>query len=441
MQIFDVAVIGAGAAGMMCAAVAGQRGLSVVLIDHATRIGEKIRISGGGRCNFTNADVGPGNFLSANPHFCRSALARYTPRDFLALLKSHRIAYHEKHRGQLFCDDSAEQIIAMLEAECAQGRVAWRTGCTVSRIGRDGGGVARGRASAPEPTAPETYMLETSAGTMRAAKLVIATGGLSIPKIGATDFGFRIAKQFGLKLIEPRPALVPLTFAGEAAGNAASHAAGGAASDALSFKELAGVAVEVDIETAGHYGRGRFREDLLFTHKGLSGPAVLQISTHWQRGAALQIDLAPGRDVGAELIASKRGAAMGVTAALARTLPKRLAQALCESGPGGAPGGAPGGNTAGLVGRMLADTPDRALIMLGARVNQFTLTPDGTEGFRKAEVTAGGVDTRALSSQTMQAANVPGLYFIGEVVDVTGWLGGYNFQWAWASAVACAKAL
>ena len=429
MQSFDVAIIGAGAAGMMCAAVAGQRGLSVVLIDHATRIGEKIRISGGGRCNFTNVDVGPGNFLSANPHFCRSALARYTPRDFLALLKSHRIAWHEKHRGQLFCDDSAEQIIAMLEAECAQGRVAWRTGCTVGRIGRTSGAVARGGASVSEGAGRETYALETSAGPMRAAKLVIASGGLSIPKIGATDFGFRIAKQFGLKVIEPRPALVPLTFSGDAAG--------GAAGCTLSFKELAGVAVEVDIETAGHYGRGRFREDLLFTHKGLSGPAVLQISTHWQRGAALQIDLAPGRDVGAELIASKRGAAMGVTAALARTLPKRLAQALCESGPGGAPGG----NTAGLAGRMLADTPDRALTMLGARVNQFTLTPDGTEGFRKAEVTAGGVDTRALSSQTFEAANVPGLYFIGEAVDVTGWLGGYNFQWAWASAVACAKAL
>jgi predicted Rossmann fold flavoprotein len=396
---FDVAIIGAGAAGMYCAAVAGQRGLRVVLIDHAARIGEKIRISGGGRCNFTNVDVGPANFLSANPHFCRSALARYTPRDFLALLKSHRIAFHEKHRGQLFCDDSAEQIISMLQAECGLGKVAWRTGCTVGAVRRDGAG----------------YTLDTSAGEISAAKLVIATGGLSIPKIGATDFGYRVARQFGLKIIEPRPALVPLTFAG-------------ASPRALQFKDLAGVALEADVETVGPYGRGYFREDLLFTHKGLSGPAVLQISTHWQRGEVLQIDLLPGRDIGAELVAAKRGAAGGVAAALARVLPKRLAQALCDAEPD-------------VAGRLLADCPDRALASLGARVNHLTVTPDGTEGFRKAEVTAGGVDTRELSSQTMEALRAPGLHFIGEVVDVTGWLGGYNFQWAWASAVACANTL
>ena len=398
---FDVAIIGAGAAGMLCAALAGQRGLSVVLIDHAGRIGEKIRISGGGRCNFTNVDVGPANFLSANPHFSRSALARYTPHDFLALLKTHRIAFHEKHRGQLFCDDSAEQIIALLTEECARGNVAWRTACVVSAVRCGSAG----------------YHLDTVAGEIIASKLVIATGGLSIPKIGATDFGYRIARQFGLKIIEPRPALVPLTFAGS-----------GSTPGAIGFKDLAGVALEVDIETTGHYGRGHFREDLLFTHKGLSGPAVLQISTHWRRGAPLRIDLLPGTDIGAALIGSKRGAAIGVATALARVLPKRLAQALCEAEPG-------------IAGQMLADCPDRLLTALGARINHFDLTPSGTEGFRKAEVTAGGVDTRDLSSQTMEARRTPGLYFIGEVVDVTGWLGGYNFQWAWSSAAACANAL
>ena len=386
---------------MLCAAMVGQRGLSVVLIDHAERIGEKIRISGGGRCNFTNIDVGPANFLSANPHFSRSALARYTPLDFLALLKTHRIAFHEKHRGQLFCDESAEQIIAMLTDECARGNVAWRTACAVSAVRRESAG----------------FRLDTVAGEITASKLVIATGGLSIPKIGATDFGYRIARQFGLKIIEPRPALVPLTFAGS-----------GSIPGAIGFKDLAGVALEVDIETAGHYGRVHFREDLLFTHKGLSGPAVLQISTHWQSGAPLQIDLLPGMDIGAELVAAKRGAAFGVATALARVLPKRLAQTLCDA-------------DASVAGRMLADCPDRALAALGARINQFAVMPGGTEGFRKAEVTAGGVDTRELSSQTMEAARAPGLHFIGEVVDVTGWLGGYNFQWAWSSAMACAKAL
>ena len=424
MKKFDVAIIGAGAAGMLCAALAGQRGRRVVLIDHATRIGEKIRISGGGRCNFTNIEVGPANFLSANPHFCRSALARYTPKDFLTLIKSHGIAFHEKHRGQLFCDDSAEQIISMLEQECARGGVAWRTGCAVSAVRRDGAG----------------YLLDTGAGAIAASKLVIATGGLSVPKIGASDFGYRIARQFGLTLVEPRPALVPLTFSHVEVSAATAMSASeppklktkkaetAARAVAFAFKDLAGLALEVDIATAGHYGRGHFREDLLFTHKGLSGPAVLQISTHWQRGAALQIDLLPGVDIGAELIASKRGASSGVATALTRVLPKRLAQALCDAEPGAA-------------GRMLADCPDRVLTALGARINRFVLTPDGTEGFRKAEVTAGGVDTRALSSQTMEAAPVRGLYFIGEAVDVTGWLGGYNFQWAWASAAACASAL
>ena len=401
MQQFDVAVIGAGAAGMMCAAQAGQRGLRVVLIDHASKIGEKIRISGGGRCNFTNVNAAPEHFISRNPHFCRSALARYRPADFIALVRKHRIAFHEKHRGQLFCDDSAEQIIAMLQAECAAGQVAWRSGCEVKSVRHES---AR-------------YVIDTvQAGSISAARIVIATGGLSIPKIGATDFAYRLARQFGHKIIEPRPALVPLTFAGDAW---------------QPFAALAGVASEVKIETSGPYGVAQFSEDLLFTHKGLSGPAILQISTFWHSGGSLCIDLLHGVDVSAQLIAAKRqgGSARGnVVTALTHWLPRRLAQTLCEAVPGAA-------------SVLLADCPDRVLAQLGARVNQWKLTPSGTEGFRKAEVTVGGVDTRELSSQTMESSKAPGLYFIGEAVDVTGWLGGYNFQWAWASAVACAQSL
>ncbi len=401
MQQFDVAVIGAGAAGMMCAAQAGQRGLRVVLIDHASKIGEKIRISGGGRCNFTNVNAAPEHFISRNPHFCRSALARFRSADFVALVRKHRIAFHEKHRGQLFCDDSAEQIIAMLQAECAAGDVAWRTGCEVKGVRHES---AR-------------YVIDTvQAGSISAACIVVATGGLSIPKIGATDFAYRIARQFGHKIIEPRPALVPLTFAGDAW---------------QPFAALAGVASEVKIETSGPYGVAQFSEDLLFTHKGLSGPAILQISTFWHSGGSLCIDLLHGVDVSAQLIAAKRqgGNARGnVVTAVTHWLPRRLAQTLCEAVPGAA-------------SVLLADCPDRVLAQLGARVNQWQLTPNGTEGFRKAEVTVGGVDTRELSSQTMASSKAPGLYFIGEAVDVTGWLGGYNFQWAWASAVACAQAL
>ena len=400
-QQFDVAVIGAGAAGMMCAAQAGQRGLRVVLIDHASTVGEKIRISGGGRCNFTNVNAGPEHFISRNQHFCRSALARYRPGDFVALVRKHRIAFHEKHRGQLFCDESAQQIIAMLQAECAAGQVAWRTGCAVQGVRHEN---AR-------------YLLDTAqAGTISAARLVIATGGLSIPKIGATDFAYRLARQFGHKIIEPRPALVPLTFNGD---------------DWQPFAALAGVASEVRIETTGNYGAAQFSEDLLFTHKGLSGPAILQVSSFWQSGAPLEIDLLPGLDVGTLLAAAKRqgGSARGnLVTALAQWLPRRLAQTLCEAMPGAA-------------SMLLADCPDRVLTQLGARINLWHLTPNGTEGFRKAEVTVGGVDTRELSSQTMESSKAPGLYFIGEAVDVTGWLGGYNFQWAWASAVACAQAM
>jgi len=402
MHDFDIAVIGAGAAGMMCAAVAGQRGRKVVLIDHAETIGEKIRISGGGRCNFTNIDTGPANFLSANPHFSRSALARYTPRDFIALIKQYRIAYHEKHRGQLFCDDSAEQIIQMLKDECATGRVAWRTATRVAKVRQEGG----------------AYVIETSGAddqkaTLRAAKLVIATGGLSIPKIGATDFGYRIAKQFGLNIVETRPALVPLTFEEKSW---------------KPFAALSGLSLEVEIDTTGPYGRGHFLEDLLFTHRGLSGPAVLQISSYWQSGAALRLNLLPRADTAAWT--AGKGSARGMAASLITpALPKRLAEAWVEREL--------------LVAersRPVADLPDKTIKRLAESLTNWRITPSGTEGYRKAEVTAGGVDTRELSSQTMEATKAPGLHFIGEVVDVTGWLGGYNFQWAWASGVACGKA-
>ena len=403
MQDFDIAVIGAGAAGMMCAAVAGQRGKKVVLIDHAAVIGEKIRISGGGRCNFTNLDAGPANFLSANPHFCRSALARYTPRDFLGLLGKHRVGYHEKHRGQLFCDESAADIVDLLKQECAIGRVAWRTATRVAKVRREGG----------------TYVLETTdaddaGATLRAAKLVIASGGLSIPKIGASDFGYRIARQFGLKVVETRPALVPLTFEQSAW---------------TPYAALSGLSLEVDIAADGPYGRGRFTEDLLITHRGLSGPAVLQISSYWAHGSPLSLNLLPHTDT-ATWVAGKAGQRGQALSLIAPPLPKRLAEAWIEREL------APAEKS-----RPIADLPDKSLKRLADSLTLWRINPEGSEGYRKAEVTAGGVDTRELSSQSMEAAKAPGLHFIGEVVDVTGWLGGYNFQWAWASAVACARAL
>lgn len=389
---YDVAVIGAGAAGMMCAAVAGQRGKRVVLIDHAVKLAEKIRISGGGRCNFTNLHATPQNFLSQNPHFCKSALSRYTPQDFLALMKRYRIAYHEKHKGQLFCDRSAEDIIDMLKAECNAGNVEWRMPCTVDAIGKSG----------------DTFRLDTDAGEILADSVVIATGGLSIPKIGATDFGFRIAKQFGLKLIEPRPALVPLTF-----DDAAWQP----------FASLAGIALEVEVETGAKKARGHFREDLLFTHRGLSGPAILQISSYWQPGTALTLNLLPEIDVADALIREKGTIKKNVGNHLAQWLPARLAEGLLIA------------NDFKPEVR-LADMQDKQLRRLGESLNRWTIIPNGSEGYRKAEVTLGGIDTRELSQQSMMATQVPGLHFIGEAVDVTGWLGGYNFQWAWASGVA-----
>jgi predicted Rossmann fold flavoprotein len=400
--MFDVAIIGAGAAGMMCAAVAGQRGLRVVLIDHAKRLAEKIRISGGGRCNFTNVGTTPGNFLSENPHFCRSALAGYTPKDFLGLLREHRVSWHEKHRGQLFCDDSSESIIQMLRAECDTGRVQWRMPCQVDSISRS----------------DEGYRLGTNQGEIRAAKLVIATGGMAIPQLGATDFGLKIARQFGLKVVEPRPALVPLTFDAE---------------QWKPFAELSGVALEVSLHTGAGRARGEFLEDLLFTHRGLSGPAILQISSYWRPGDAIVIDLAAGRDLASELIEAKPGSRQQLQTVLAGLWPRRLADQWLHTA----------GQRAGadLATLRLADTPDKTLRALAQGIHEWRLIPSGTAGYKKAEVMRGGVDTRALDQKSMQARAVPGLYFIGETVDVTGWLGGYNFQWAWASGVACGRAL
>ncbi|MEO8169746.1 MAG: NAD(P)/FAD-dependent oxidoreductase [Oxalobacteraceae bacterium] len=393
---YEVAVIGAGAAGMMCAAVAGQRGKSVVLIDHATRLAEKIRISGGGRCNFTNIDAGPQNFLSGNPHFCKSALSRYTPQDFLALMKRHRIAHHEKHKGQLFCDDTAEDIIRMLKAECDLGNVHWQMPCSVSTISQADGG----------------FVLTTSAGNIAADivvdSVVLATGGLSIPKIGATDFAYRIARHFGIKLVEPRPALVPLTFD---------------SSEWQPFVALAGIALPVEISAGDKKNRGSFREDLLFTHRGLSGPAVLQISSYWQPGAQLTINLLPDMDVAQTLIEGKSTLKRNLGNTLSQWLPARLVEGWLQ--------------IKGFQSdARIADMTDKQLRLLGESLNAWVITPDGSEGYRKAEVTLGGIDTRELSQQTMMASKIPGLFFIGESVDVTGWLGGYNFQWAWSSGVA-----
>jgi predicted Rossmann fold flavoprotein len=384
---YDVAVIGAGAAGMMCAAVAAQRGKRVVLIDHAAKLAEKIRISGGGRCNFTNINAGPANFLSQNPNFCRSALSRYTAQDFLGLVKKYRIAYHEKHKGQLFCDDSSEQIIQMLRAECAAGDVSWRMPCKIGSIEKSDTG----------------FHITAEGSDIACDSLVIATGGLSIPKIGATDLGYRIAKQFDLQIVEPRPGLVPLTFDGPSWE---------------AFTPLAGIALEVEVSTGGGKGktktqRGHFREDLLFTHRGLSGPAILQISSYWEPGTPIVLDLLPEMDVAEELISMKTTVKKQLGNVLAGWLPARLADGLLVAN-----GYAPDAR--------LADMADARLRKLGDAINRWAIVPTGSEGYKKAEVTLGGVDTRELSQQTMMANKVPGLYFIGETVDVTGWLGGYN---------------
>jgi predicted Rossmann fold flavoprotein len=389
---FDVIVIGAGAAGMMCAAQAGQRGRRVLLIEHALKLGEKIRISGGGRCNFTNVHCTPANFLSQNPDFCRSALARYTPRHFVALVEGHGIAWHEKKLGQLFCDGPSQQIINMLKAECDRGGVGWRMPCQVQAIARNAEG-AHGR-----------YTVSTDVGEYHSQSLVIATGGLSVPKIGATPFGYRVAEQFGLPIVPPRPALVPLSFNPETLGQ---------------FGDLSGVSVDAEVSCNG----GRFRENLLFTHRGLSGPTILQISSYWRSGDWIEIDLLPGRDVEAWLSSARASRALPATL-VGEVLPKRLAQRWCE--------------VHGLL-QPLDQLGAKALREVGHALTHWRVQPSGTLGYNKAEVTLGGVDTAALSSKTMEAKAVAGLYFIGEVVDVTGHLGGFNFQWAWASGHAAGQ--
>ncbi|MDO5626259.1 MAG: NAD(P)/FAD-dependent oxidoreductase [Pseudomonadota bacterium] len=413
---FDALILGAGAAGLFCAARAGRRGLRVLLIDHSPRLAEKVRISGGGRANFTNRALDPvaphKHFISANPHFCRSALARFTPADFIALLDAHGIGWHEKHKGQLFCDRSAGDLIDMLRAECDAasargGHVERWQPCQVQRVV-----FQADVAHAPDETSAGSYQVDTDRGSARAPALVVATGGLSIPKIGASALGHQLARQFGLKLTDTRPGLVPLTFDGAAWAP---------------YAGLAGLALPVEISTGAKKQRIAFHEDLLFTHRGLSGPAVLQISSYWQPRTPIAINLAPGVDLAAELLVAKAHSRRHIAGVLAQWLPTRLADAWAAQSP--------------AWQRPINEAADKALTQLAERVQQWTLTPTGTEGYAKAEVTVGGVDTRALSSQTMQARTQPGLHFIGEVVDVTGWLGGYNFQWAWASAAACADAL
>jgi predicted Rossmann fold flavoprotein len=384
----DVVVIGAGAAGMMCAAQAGQRGRRVLLIEHYHLLGEKIRISGGGRCNFTNIGAGPANFLSQNPDFCRSALARYTPRHFIELVEKYGIAYHEKKLGQLFCDDTAQDIIRMLKAECDLGKVQWRMPCTVDGIvGRTDG-----------------FDIATSQGPVRSASLVIATGGLSVPKIGATPFGYKVAEQFGLPIVPPRPGLVPLAFAPDALAR---------------YGDLSGMSVDANVSCNGI----TFRENLLFTHRGLSGPAILQISSYWDGRTPLSIDVLPGVDAKAWL-AGKASSQSQLPTLLAERLPKRFVQQWCA---------------AHGVALPMKQLGEARLRDIAGQLHDWRVLPSGTLGYQKAEVTCGGVATQALSSKTMAATDVPGLFFIGEVVDVTGWLGGYNFQWAWASGHAAGQ--
>jgi len=408
---FDVVVIGAGAAGLFCAGIAGQLGLKVLLADHSEKVAEKIRISGGGRCNFTNRDLDPRaphrHFLGENPNFCRSALSRYTPHDFIALVQRHGIAFHEKHKGQLFGDRSSDDFIRMLLRECEAGGVTCWQPCAVTEVtalGIGGDGAAQ--------TGEARYRVTTDRGDVEARDVVIATGGLSIPKIGATDFAYRVARQFGVRIVAPRPALVPLEFEGESWAP---------------YAQLAGLSLPVTIETGEKKNRIVFHEDLLFTHRGLSGPAVLQISSYWREGQPIQVNLAPAVDLLFELRRIKAAGSRKLIAnELAAWLPARLADTWVGQDP--------------AWRRPVNEASDRALMALADGLSRWSLHPSGTEGYRKAEVTAGGVDTRDLSSQTMESRQ-PGLYFIGEAVDVTGWLGGYNFQWAWASAYVCAQAL
>jgi predicted Rossmann fold flavoprotein len=382
IQPFDVIVIGAGAAGLMCALTAGQRGRRVLLLDHADKVGAKILISGGGRCNFTNLHCAPDRFISANPHFHKSALDRYTQHDFIALVERHRIAYHEKTLGQLFCDGSARAIVAMLMAECAAGDVDVRVAHRITDVTRG-----------------EQFRVETDKGSFASGSLVLATGALSIPKMGATGFAYEIARRFGLRVTETLPGLVPLTAAPEALGIG---------------EMLSGISLDA-VASCGQRG---FREAILFTHRGMSGPAILQISSYWRQGESIALDLLPETDAVAFLKERKRARPKAEPkTVLGEVFSARLATALAAS----------------LPDETMANIPDRALAAFAARLKRWEITPTGSEGYAKAEVTVGGIDTRDLSSKTMGARSVPGLYAVGEAVDVTGWLGGYNFQWAWSS--------
>jgi predicted Rossmann fold flavoprotein len=389
----DVLVIGAGAAGLMCAITAGQRGRQVLVLDHANKPGKKILMSGGGRCNFTNLGVTPAQYLSANPHFAKSALARYTPNDFIELVEKHRIAYHEKELGQLFCDESSKLIVRMLLDECAAVGARIETSCAVSRVRKT----------------EEGFSVLTAKGEVHTGSLVVASGGLSIPSMGASGFGYELARQFGHNVLATRAGLVPLTLSGKHQEH---------------YQDLAGVALPV---AEARVGKRSFRAGLLFTHRGISGPSILQISSYWQPGDDLRMDLSPEQNVG-EWLVTQRAArpAAELRNVLGDLLPKRLAQRLCELW---------------LKSKPMRQYRDAELRELGAQLHDWPLVASGTEGYRTAEVTLGGVDTDGLSSSTMQSKLVPGLYFIGEVVDVTGWLGGYNFQWAWASGRAAGEAV
>jgi hypothetical protein len=383
---WDVVVVGAGASGLMCAATAGARGRSALVVDHAPQAGAKIRVSGGGRCNFTNRVVSAGHYQSANPHFCRSALARFTPSDLLTLVERHGIRYHEREAGQLFCDTSAREIVAMLQAECEAAGVRLLLGCRIAGVGPDPGG---------------GFAIDTSRGPFRSASLVIATGGLSYPSLGASGFGLELARRFGLAVVPPRPALVPFVFT---------------RADRELFRELAGVSLDAAVGCGGK----RFAGKILFTHRGLSGPAALQASVRWSPGEPLSVDLLPGTDILGALLSRRHSRAEPATI-LAGHLPRRLARLWCT--------------WRGFT-RPLDQTTDRDLHALAAGLHNWRVTPGGTEGYATAEVTAGGVDTAELSSKTLEAKRVPGLHFVGEVVDVTGELGGYNLHWAWASGYA-----
>jgi len=388
----DVLVIGAGAAGLMCAIAAGQRGRSVLVVDHANKPGKKILMSGGGRCNFTNLGVTPAQYLCANPHFAKSALARYTPADFIALVEKHRIAYHEKELGQLFCDESSKLIVRMLLDECAAAGAKVETSCAVERVRKT----------------EEGFAVHTARGEVHAQSLVVASGGLSIPSMGATGFGYELARQFGHNVLPTRAGLVPLTLSGKHQER---------------YQDLSGLALP-QVET--RVGKRRFRAGLLFTHRGVSGPSILQISSYWQPGDDLRIDLLPDQDAAGWLQAQRdTRPAMELKNVLADLLPRRLAQRLCELW---------------FESRPMKQYRPAELDAIAAQLRDWPLVASGTEGYRTAEVTLGGVDTDGLSSSTMQSKLVPGLYFIGEVVDVTGWLGGYNFQWAWASGQAAGQA-